>query len=136
MHRRPIGRGRLLAVGSAIVMIIGAVLPWYTFVGDLPSKSYRAFDGSGILVFIAALATIALVTLQYATDRPVSFDRWLAYALLAGLAWVGLLVWPFNLGADLRGFLPDRAPGLLLALIGTIGLTRAAYDIAHEPPRR
>jgi hypothetical protein len=135
MHRRPVGRGRLLAVIAAIVMIAGCLLPWYAFVGDLPTRDVRAFAGSGILVFLAALATIALVTLQYATDRPVTIDRWLAFALLGVLAWVGLVFWPIGLGADLRGYWPDRAPGLWIAVVGTIGLSRAAYDIAHEPPR-
>jgi hypothetical protein len=135
MHRRPVGRGRLLAVIGAVVMIAGCLLPWYAFVGDLPLRDVRAFEGPGILVFLAALATIALVTLQYATDRPVAIDRWLAYAFLAVVAWVGLVLWPVNLAADLRGYWPDRAPGLWISVLGTIGLSRAAFDIAHEPPR-
>jgi hypothetical protein len=137
MHRRPVGRGRLLAAASAIVIVVACLLPWYTFVGDLGVNAFKAFDGSGILTFIAALATIALVALPYAAgDRPVGLDRWIAYVLLAVLAWVGIAFWPWDFLSVPAGFLPDRAPGLWLAVIGTIGLSRAAFDISREPPRR
>lgn len=140
MHRRPLGRGRMLAIASAVVMLVGCLLPWYTFGGgaDLPATSFAAFSGSGILVFLAALATLGLVALPYAAgDRPVGTDRWLIYLLPAIGAWVGLLVWPLDLLGDLAGgLLPDRAPGLWVAVVGTIGLTRAAYEMAHEPGRR
>ena len=137
MHRRPVGRGRLLAAGSSIVILIGSLLPWYTFVGDLGVNAFRAFDGSGILTFIAALATIALVALPYAAgDRPLGLDRWLIFLLLAIVAWVGIAVWPLDFLSAPAGFLPDRSPGFWLAVVGTLGLTRAAFDIAHEPPRR
>jgi hypothetical protein len=137
MHRRPVGRGRLLAAASAIVIVVGSLLPWYTFVGDLGRNEFRPFDGSGILTFIAALATIALVALPYAAgERPVAIDRWIAYLLLALLAWIGIAFWPWDFLSVPAGFLPDRAPGLWLAVIGTIGLSRAAFDISREPPRR
>ncbi len=140
MHRRPIGRGRSLAVVSAIVMLAGCLLPWYSVGGgaDLPVHQLNAFGGSGILVFIAALATVAVVALPYAAgDRPVSVDRWPAYLILAVAAWVGLLYWVVSfLGDTAPGLLPDRAPGLWVAAAGTIALSRAAYDIAHEPGSR
>jgi hypothetical protein len=140
MHRRPLGRGRTLAIVSALVMLVGCVLPWYSVGGgvDLPTRQFTAFGGSGILVFLAALATIALVALPYAAgDQPVGADRWLAYLLFAVAAWVGLVIWPLDLvGTFAQGLLPDRAPGFWVALIGAIALTRAAYDIAHEPGGR
>ncbi|HKG56294.1 MAG TPA: hypothetical protein VKA85_03535 [Candidatus Limnocylindrales bacterium] len=140
MHRRSLGRGRLLAIVSALVMLVGCVLPWYTVGGgeDLPARQFTAFGGSGILVFLAALATIALVALPYAAgDRPVSTDRWLAYLLFAIAAWFGLAVWLLNLvGVFAQGLAPDRAPGFWVSVVGAIALTRAAYDIAHEPGAR
>ena len=140
MHRRPIGRGRTLAVASAVVMLAGCLLPWYTVGGgnDLPAIPLGAFGGSGILVFLAALATIALVALPYAAgDRPMGADRWLIYLLFAVVAWFGLLYWPLDKLGDLAGgLLPDRAPGLWIAIVGTIGLSRAVYDIAREPGAR
>ncbi len=136
MHRRPVGRGRTLAVLSAIVMVVACILPWYGVGGGsgLPSYDFRAFDGSGILVFVAALATIALVALPYAAgDQPVSVDRWLAYFFLAVVAVIGVAIWPVDLLGDFAsGLLPNRAPGFWLAIAGVIGLCRAVYDIARE----
>jgi hypothetical protein len=74
MHRRPLGNGRRLAMIGAIVLIVGCLLPWYTVGGDggLPQLTMRAFDGTGIASFLAALATLALIALPYAAgDRPV-----------------------------------------------------------------
>lgn len=140
MHRHPIGRGRTLAVISAVVMLVASLLPWYTVGGggDLPAIALGAFSGSGILAFIAALATIALVTLPYAAgDRPIGADRWLFYLIFAVVAWLGLLYWPLDKLGDLAGgLLPDRALGFWIAIIGTIGLSRAVYDIAREPGGR
>jgi hypothetical protein len=140
MHRRPIGRGRTLGIVGAVVMLIGCVLPWYAVGGgsDLPLRQLNAFSGSGILVFIAALATLAVVALPYASgDRPVAADRWPAYLLFAVAAWVGIGYWILTLVGDTApGLLPDRAPGLWIAVVGTVALSRAAYDIAREPAAR
>ena len=144
MHRRPIGRARLLAALSAVVIVAGCLLPWWAVGGmaGLPAIGGNAFDGFGILVFIVALATIALVTLPYATDRPVRADRWPAYAILAAAGWIGFGLRILDLLA-LRAFLFDqptdvltRGPGLWVVGIGLVMLTRAAYDIFREPPGR
>jgi hypothetical protein len=138
--RRPIGRGRTLGVVGAIVMLVGCVLPWYAVGGgnDLPVRQLNAFSGSGILVFIAALATLAIVALPYAAgDRPVGIDRWPAYLLCAIAAWIGIGYWVVSLIGDTApGLLPNRALGLWIALAGTIALSRAVYDVAREPTVR
>jgi hypothetical protein len=139
MHRRPIGRGRILAVVGALVVLAGCVLPWYAFRVDsgLPARQFIGLAESGILSFVAALGTLALVALPYAAgDRPVSADRGLAYALLAGLAALGVAIWPFQVIDDLAGLMPDRAPGWWIALLGVVILGRAAFEIFQEPARR
>jgi hypothetical protein len=139
MHRRPMGRGRMLAVAGALVVLVGTLLPWYAFQVDagLPAMEFRAFDGSGILAFLAALGTLALVTLPYAAgDRPVSADRGLAYLLLFGVAALGVAMWPLQVVDDLSGLLPTRAPGWWIALVGVATLARAAFEIFQEPARR
>lgn len=139
MHRRPMGRGRTLAVAGALVVLVGTLLPWYAFQVDagLPAMELRAFDGSGILAFIAALGTLALVTLPYAAgDRPVSADRGFAYLLLVGVAALGVAMWPLQVIDDLSGLLPARAPGWWIALVGLAVLARAAFEIFREPARR
>ncbi len=119
------------------MVLVACLLPWYTFVGDLPRLPFGAFDGSGILAFIAALATLALVALPYAAgDSPARADRGLAYALLAGLAVLGILLWPLGFIDQPAGLLPNRALGFWLAVLGTVGLIAAARDISRERPLR
>ena len=75
MHRRPVGRTRLLAAIGGLVVLGGCFLPWWTRGGgadELTTLTGTAFAGMGIVVFAAAIATLALVTLPYATERPVA----------------------------------------------------------------
>jgi hypothetical protein len=139
MYRRPLGSGRRLAIVGAVVTIIGCLLPWYVLGGDggLPQQVYRAFDGTGVVPFLAALATLALVVLPYAAgEQPVGVDRGLAYAILAILALIGVGLWIPNVLEAPEGILPDRAYGWWIAAVGAIVLARAAFDISREAPRR
>ena len=79
MHRRPLGTGRRLAlIGSdrADRRLPAAVVRVAACGGEaLPEVEVRAFNSTGIISFIAALATLALITLPYASgaagvDRP------------------------------------------------------------------
>ena len=142
MHRRPVGRHRLLAAASAIVILVGCVLPWWTVgggAGELSQLSGNAFDSTGILVFVAALATIALVTLPYARERPVRADRWSSYAVIAGIGWLAFayrlldLLVNHALQFDAFADVLTRIPGLWVTLIGLILLARSAYDMWHAP---
>ena len=50
MHRRPLGRGRRLAVLAAVTIIVGCILPWWQFgggAGELTRLQGNAFEGSG-----------------------------------------------------------------------------------------
>ena len=140
MHRRPLGRGRTLAAVGALVLLIGSILPWWRLGGvdGIPPIGGNAFEASGIVVFLVGAATLALLTLPYAAgDRPVGIDRWLAYLILVVAGWLalGLRVLDFALDEP-QAIFPDRAPGLWLSVVGLIVLSRAVYDMAHEPLRR
>lgn len=143
MHRRPVGRSRLLAAIGALVVLGGCFLPWWTFGGgDLPAFSGNAFESMGILVFAAAIATLALVTLPYASERPVPADRWSSYAIIAGLGWLGFAYRVIDLAAK-HAFqfaepaeVVTRIPGLWLAGIGLVILARATYEMLQEPRLR
>ena len=144
MHRRPFGRARTLAGIASIVLLIGSVLPWWTVGGDggLPARSGNAFDGPGILVFLTAVAALALLTLPYAAERPIAADRWPAYTLLVLVGWIGFLWRTFDLWASGAftfhglGEVFTRMPGLWIVAIGLAMLSRAAYDISSEPALR
>jgi hypothetical protein len=138
MYRYPVGRGRWVAAVSAIVLLVGCVLPWYTAGGQvagLPPVTGNAFEASGILVFLVALATLALVTLPYAGgDRPMAADRWPPYLILLAVGAVGLLLRVLDLFGRVPGFgWPDRSPGLWVVVVGLILLGRATFEIANSP---
>lgn len=144
MHRRPVGRSRYLAALGAAVAIVGCFLPWWTVGGKngLPVLSGTGFESLGILVFAAAIATLALVTLPYASERPVAADRWSSYAIIAAVGWLGFGYRVVDL-ATLRAFSFDEPadvithiPGLWLAGIGLAILARATYEMLQEPRLR
>jgi hypothetical protein len=144
MHRRPVRRSRRLAAIGAAVTLVGCFLPWWTRGGSegLPALSGTAFEGMGIVVFAAAIATLALVTLPFASERPVSTDRWTSYALLTGAALIAFAYRVVEL-ASLRAFsfaepadIVIRIPGLWLAGIGLLVLARASYEMLQEPRLR
>ena len=144
MHRRPVGRSRVLAALGALVALVGCFLPWWTRGGGdgLPTLSGTGFESLGILVFAAAIATLALVTLPYATERPVPADRWSSYAIIAVVGWLGFgyrivdlytqRAFSFDEPADIV----THIPGLWLAGIGLAILARATYEMLQEPRLR
>ena len=140
LHRRPLGRGRWVAAASAILIVVGCTLPWFRAGGGegIPALVGNGFFGPGILAFLAALATLALVALPYAMgDRPVAVDRWWVYALLAGIAALGVLLRALAIALDSGGFgtmLPDRAPGIWLAAAGVVGLAFATAELYGARP--
>lgn len=144
MHRRPVGWTRILASLGAIVALIGCFLPWWTVGGvdELPTQSGNAFDSFGILVFIASIATLALVTLPYASERPVSADRWQTYALFAAAGWLGFVGRIVDLGLSQAFAFRQpidalaRIPGLWVAGIGLVILARAIFVMTREPRLR
>ena len=146
MHRRQLGRGRLLAAAAAVAILVASFLAWYTAGGDtggLNPIACNAFDGrcgtaGGMIDFIIALLVLALVALPYAVgDRPVAVDRGLSFLLLTILGWLALLyaLFSFLTAGDLVGLRPDRAPGTWLAVIGLIALSRATYLISRGGDR-
>jgi hypothetical protein len=140
LHRRSLGRGRWVATVAAILIVVGCALPWFRAGGaeGIPALEGNGFFGPGILAFLAALATLALVTLPYAMgDRPVAVDRWWVYAALAVIAALGLLLRSVGIALDSGGFgtmLPDRAPGVWLAAAGVVGLAFATAELYGARP--
>ena len=93
MHRRPLGGGRTLAaVGRRPDhrRLGPAVVACRRVVRASPPPAATRFEGSGIIVFLVGVATLALVALPYAVgDRPTGIDRPMSFALLAVVGWLG-----------------------------------------------
>jgi hypothetical protein len=145
MHRRPLGQGRTLAAFGGGLIVVGSFLPWWHVGGEpgLPAASGNGLEGSGIVVFLVGVLTLALVALPYAVgDRPIALDRWLSYAILATVGWVAL-AWrvvdlltrgAFAFTEPAQVF--TNGPGLWVAGLGLAILSRAVYRMTREPVYR
>jgi hypothetical protein len=145
LHRRPLGRGRWMAAVGGVLMVVGTALPWWK-VGGTPgitAESGNGLAGSGIVVFLAGIATLALVALPYAAgDRPLGLDRWLSFAILAVAGWVGfawrvvelLLAGAFQFSSPAQ--VVTNGPGLWVSGVGLALLARAAYVMTRESAYR
>ena len=142
MHRRPLGGGRTLAAIAGVLIVVGSILPWWRLGGasGIPAVGGNAFEGSGIIVFLVGVATIALVALPYAVgDRPTGIDRAISYGLLAIIGWLGfgwrvldlLLTGAFRFTEPTQVF--TNGPGLWIAGLGLAILSRAVYRMTREP---
>lgn len=116
--RRGLGRGRTLIALGAIVAICSMPLAWLKVGGVvLPAETASGFDGSGVLMFLAAIAMLALIVLPYTTksgqaglDRPVAYVALLIVALAALVSEILRLV-----STEGSSLTPADAPGLWLA---------------------
>jgi hypothetical protein len=145
MHRRPLGRGRTLAALGSVLMVVGCVLPWWQVGGSpgITARSGSGLEGSAILVFLVGIATLALVVLPYAAgDRPVGLDRWLSFAILSVVGWIGFgwrivelaMIGAFQFGTPSQ--ILTNGPGLWLAAVGLAILARATYTMTRESAYR
>ncbi|CAN5755814.1 hypothetical protein BH24CHL6_BH24CHL6_11660 [soil metagenome] len=136
MTRRALGRGRLIIVLGALVTLAGTLPDWWRVGGTVtPAISGNAFEGSGILVFVAALALLALVVLPFTRrEGRAAIDRTSSYVLLAVLAigGFGLRVLEIH-GMDALA-LPDRAPGLWLTGAGLLLISWGVVELFNERP--
>gem|GEM_PF-2968248 len=136
--RRGLGAGRLLIAIGALMGVIGAFLPW-TFAGGeigLPVQTEKALDGgAGILMFIAAVALLALLLLPYASPNGrSSLDRWVSFVILAGLMVLGTVVQMIQLFSSqtLKLTPVTDVLGMWLGVIGTILVAWGAGEIVSR----
>ena len=136
--RRGLGVGRTLVAIGSILAIIGCFLPWLS-AGELSGRVVTAngLNGTGILVFVASILMLLLLLLPYASSSGrSSLDRPAAYALLAGVAIVGLVVRVVQLWSEnaLELLPPERVIGLWLAIVGMAVVALGVGELLGEKP--
>ncbi len=138
MTRRGLGRGRLLVGLGAIISLISMPLDWFKVGGEITSItpiSGNGFEGTGILVFVAAVALLAVLVLPYASRHGSSaWDRPTTYLLLAGLGVAGFVMRILQLAGDGIIGAPDRAPGLYVAAAGLLVVAWGIAEMLGERP--
>jgi hypothetical protein len=136
MTRRALGRGRLLVVIGAVVTLAGMAPSWW----KLPRTNADALagnglEGAGIIVFLAALALLAIVVLPYATrDGDSALDRPGSYVLIALAAIGAFLFRIFEISRFTSLGLPLDAPGMWLSGLGLLIVVWGVGDLLTERP--
>jgi hypothetical protein len=140
MNGNPVARGRWVVTVGAVVVIVSCFLQWWRLGGgpnELPQTTGIGIADAGFLMFLAAVATLLLITLPYAADAPVAIDRPISYVLLLVVA-VGAFVWRVVDMVE-RGLLlytgqtppiqPLRGPGFWLCAVGLLIFARGVFEL-------
>ena len=141
MNRSPIQSGRWVVTVGAIVIVASTLMQWWQLgggPGELPAQSDVGIsDGRGFLLFLAAVATLLLITLPYAAEAPIAIDRPISYLLLFGVALVAYCLRVVEMLQD--GLLlytgqtppiqPLRGPGFWVAALGLLILARGVFEL-------
>lgn len=132
-NMRKRSNGRRLSASGAILVVLGAVPPWWTLgSGELPLVVGNAFRSAGDLGpvgaigFFAALALLAILIAPDAVGDQLRIDRWQVHVTIVSLASIGFLLAIYEAAATATGsdlplstvFGPNRAPGLWVTLVG------------------
>ncbi|MEK6191399.1 MAG: hypothetical protein AABM41_03620 [Chloroflexota bacterium] len=121
-------RYRVPILLGSLLMIAAAFLPWWRAGGELvsgvelPASSGIGLEGPGVVIFAAAILSLALLDIGYARGRwGFALDAPGIYLIL-GLAAAAALVWrAWELWSVSYLPLPQNSPGLILAIVG-VGL--------------
>lgn len=141
MHYATPMRGRWIVAIGAIILVGSSLLPWWSVGGDDTGLSQVSgigiSDGPVFLMFLVAVACLLLVTLPFASEKPIPIDHPVVYLGLLALA-VFAYVWRVALLAQrlLVPWPPTRGWGFWLAAVGLILLARGVFEVFEERRRR
>jgi hypothetical protein len=134
-------RGHWIVAIGAVVIVGAAMLQWWQIgggPGELAERTGTGIaDGRVFLMFVAAVVTLLLATLPFASERPIAIDHPLAYLALFAIL-LGAYVW--RVVAMAQGSLvpwpPQRGFGFWLAAIGLVMFSRGVFEMFEERRRR
>jgi len=136
--RRGLGRGRTLIAIGAILSATATFLPWVTAAGAVRDpRPYDGFIGPGGIMFLAAVAMLAIIVLPYTTrTRRAAIDRAIVYLALLVVGVGALAVTVLDLVAieGNKSLAPLDAPGLWLAIAGMALATWGVLELFAEKP--
>ena len=137
MNSSTAGRGRLVVATGAIVLIVACFLQWWELSSGagLPElKDIGISDGRVLLIFLAAAASLFLLTLPMATESPVAIDHPISYVVILVVALTGfvLRLFSFVQQPDAFPFPPLRGPGFWLAGVGLLILARGVFEVVDS----
>jgi peptidoglycan/LPS O-acetylase OafA/YrhL len=141
MHYATAMRGRWIVAIGAIVIVGSSLLPWWQIgggVGELSTQSGVGIsDGRTFLMFLVAVACLLLVTVPFASEKPIPIDHPVVYLGLLALA-IFAYVWRVILLAQLLlvPWPPQRGVGFWLAAVGLILLARGVFEVFEERRQR
>jgi hypothetical protein len=143
MHHTSATRGHWIIALGAVVVVGSTFLQWWQSGngdGIVELKGIGISDGRTFLMFLACVATLLLVTLPFASERPVSVDHPLTYLGLF-VAAVATYVWRvFELVThqpqSLLPWPPQRGVGFWLAALGLALFSRGVFEVFEERRRR
>jgi len=142
MHHTSATRGHWLVAIGAIVIVGSSFLQWWQIgggPGELPATTGMGISEGIVfmMMFLPAVASVLLLTLPYASDKPIGIDHPLSYlglfaVLLAGYLWnlLGLVQkhvvpWP-----------PQYGVGFWLAAVGLVVFVRGVWEVFEERSKR
>jgi hypothetical protein len=137
MNSSTAGRGRLVVAAGAILLIVACFLQWWEMGGGqgLPElKDIGISDGRVLLIFIAATASLFLLTLPLASESPVAIDQPISFVVLFFIAAAGfvLRLVSFVQQSAAFPFPPLRGPGFWMAALGLLVLARGVFEVVDS----
>ena len=137
MNSSTTGRGRLVVATGAIILIASCFLQWWQMGGGpgLPElKDIGISDGRVLLIFLAATASLFLLTLPMASESPVAIDHPLSFVVLLFVAAAGfvLRLISFVQQPEALPIPPLRGPGFRLAAVGLLVLARGVFEVVDS----
>jgi hypothetical protein len=118
-------RSRILVLLGSVLLVVSGFLPWWRAGGErvagvpVPAASGVGLEGPGIVVFGVAIVALVLLDIGYMRGRwGFLLDAPWVYLLLglvaaAAVAFRGWELWSVGYPP-----LPDRSPGLAVAVVG------------------
>jgi hypothetical protein len=133
--------GRWIVAVGAVMLVVASFMQWWLLGGgenELPAQAGIGIeDPAGLLLFLAALATLLLITLPYAAEGPVAVDQPISYVLLFAVAFFAYCVRTFTMyqggllfySGQTPPVQPLRGPGYWLAAVALIIFARGVFEM-------